>query len=119
MNQTDPKREFVRRFCLGYIQRLREILKANPPIGSPCASCAFAPKTDRWVGFMSTIWHLIKAVSDNQPFYCHWNMQRVDGNYKPDPSNMIPCANYEALKNCPGVKEALKEAALASEPLEE
>lgn len=113
-----PQREFVRRFCLGYIKRLREILKRNPPKNSPCSSCAFAPKTDRWVGFMSTIWHLIQAATNGRPFYCHRNMPKVNGNYRPDLTKMIPCANYEAIKHCEKeMDEALREAALASEPL--
>lgn len=115
----DRKREYVRRFCLEYIRRLREILRRNPPKGTPCASCAFSPKTDRWVGFMSTIWHLIQAVTNGQPFYCHRNMPKVNGNYTPDPANMIRCANYEAIKDRPEVKGALKEAALASGPLQD
>ena len=119
MVTSDPKREFVRRFCVGYMRRLREILKRNPPKDSPCASCAFAVKTDRWVGFMSTIWHLIQAVTNDRPFYCHRNMPKRNGNYQPDPTNMIPCANYEAIRACPEVQEALKEAAVASEPLQE
>ena len=116
----DPKRECVRRFCLEYIRRLREILKRTQPKGSPCSSCAFVIKTDRWVGFMSTIWQLIQAATNGRPFYCHRNMPKVNGNYKPDPTKMIPCANYEAIKHCEAeLDAALREAAVASEPLHE
>lgn len=115
---STPERRFIQRFCQGYIERLREILKRNPPKGSPCASCAFVVKTDRWVGFMSTVWQLIQAATNGRPFYCHRNMPKVNGNYKPDPAKMIPCANYEAIRHCEKeMDDALREAAVASEPI--
>lgn len=115
-----PERRFIHRFCQGYMDRLREILKANPPKDSPCSSCAFVIKTDRWVGFMSTCWQLMQAATGGRPFYCHRNMPKVNGNYKPDLAKMIPCANYEAIRHCEKeMDQALREAAAESEPLDE
>jgi hypothetical protein len=112
---SEETRNGVRRFCRLYIEGLRKILKANPPKESPCHSCAFAPKTDSWQGFESTIWHLIQAATGEKPFYCHRNMPRVNGNYKPDPAKMIPCANYEAIRNRPDeLDRVLREAAVDS-----
>lgn len=117
MLTNNPERRFVRRFCELYIQKLRELLKKNPPKDSPCSTCAFAPRTDSWEGFDATIWGLIQAVMHRRPFYCHKNMKTVDGEYKPDLSKAIPCAGYEAIRHCPEAADAIMEAAVESEPM--
>jgi hypothetical protein len=119
MLTNSPERAFVRRFCHLYIQKLRAILAKNPPKGNPCDSCAFAPHTDSCDGFESTIWNLIQAMQKGAPFYCHRNLETVNGDYvkKPGLKGMIPCNNYEAIRHCPDVERALKEAAVESEPI--
>lgn len=119
MLTNNPERGFVRRFCQLYIDKLRAILAKNPPKGHPCESCAFAPHTDSWAGFESTIWDLIQAMQKGANFYCHRNLETVDGEYvkKPGLKGMIPCNNYEAIRRCPEVEKALIEAAVESEPM--
>jgi hypothetical protein len=107
----------VHQFCKGFMDRLRKLLKKNPPKESPCHSCAFAPSTDRWVGFQSTVWELIQAHTNSRPFYCHRNMPTVNGNYRPDPANMIRCANYDAIEHLSEeIDTAMREAAMESAP---
>jgi hypothetical protein len=113
-----PEPDLVKRFCEGYIRRLRKILKRNPPKDRPCSHCAFNPKTDSEVGFLSTVWSLMQAAMNDRPFFCHRNMPTVDGEYKPDPTKMIPCANYQAIRHCDKeIDQAMKDAAVESEPL--
>lgn len=117
MLTNNQDRRFVRRFCELFIQKLRALLKKNHPKESPCSSCAFAPTTDSWEGFDSTCWHMMQALMHKRPFYCHRNMETVNGEYKPDPSNLIPCAGYEAVRNCPEALDAIRDAAIESEPI--
>jgi len=110
-------RKMVRRFCEIYIQGMRKLLKLTPPKESPCSTCAFAPRTDTWDGFESTIWGMIQATEKGLPFYCHRNLETVDGDYKrhEDLSKMIPCAGYEAVRHSPELRRVLEDAAIGSE----
>ena len=107
----DVKRREVRKFGKAFINGLRQLVKKHPPEKSPCASCAFAPHTDKWDGFLSTMNELVKAVMNEKPFYCHRNMDKSGDEYHPDWDNMIPCENYEAIRERPEVKEILIKAA--------
>lgn len=89
------------------------ILKEYRPNNPPCSTCAFAPRTDDWEGFEATVWGLMQAVTQDRPFYCHRNMETVDGEYKLDVENMVPCGGYEAIRHLPETKRALMDAACA------
>lgn len=118
MLTNGPECRFVRRFCELYIQKLRALLARNLPKDVPCSTCAFAPKTDSWEGFEATIWGLIQAVMHRREFYCHRNMESVDGEYKIDLTKALPCAGYEAIRHCPEALDAIQEAAVESEPMQ-
>lgn len=106
-------REVAHEFCRETIQRLRLLLKKNPPKDPPCSSCAFAPMTDEWDGFEATVYGLMLALEKKKPFLCHRNMETVDGEYKLDMENAIPCGGFEAIKDQPGWRTAIVEAACA------
>lgn len=112
------RRRLIRRFCELFVEKARVLLRATPPRTSPCHSCAFGARSEKWVGFEKTIYNVMQAVQHDRPFYCHRNMKKVDGEYvaPADLAGMIPCANYEAIRGRPEVIEAIEDAATESDP---
>ncbi len=72
----------------------------------PCHTCAFNPATDSWRGADTTAIALMRAIANDQPFYCHEPFERVKSGWKFDPAKAELCGGYAAVVGDPATKDA-------------
>jgi hypothetical protein len=116
-------RAIVRRLCETAIAGYRAVLKEYsaptyarwPTARRPCHTCAFNPGTDAWDGFDSTVLNLAAAIAKGEPFYCHENLPRINGQWYPTPGlkGMQLCAGWAVIMRQPATKEVFARAICA------
>lgn len=95
-----------------YAKRLKDERKRWPGQRLPCESCAFRTSTDTWPGFEKTVISFIRALAQDQVFYCHQKMiEPEDGGeyiptYKKLANGMVvpamdPCAAWFTFMSNP------------------
>jgi len=57
-------------------RRAPGLFEARPEWRRPCHSCAFAPSTDAWQGWDTTVLNLVQALEQGVPFWCHEPLPR-------------------------------------------
>lgn len=111
----------VRKILRAFVWELRKILKRVGPgvyrrcpnMRRPCSTCAFNPSTDSWQGADATAFNLHEAISKDQVFYCHENMQKGPGGWDPSTApELLPCAGWMAIVGEPETRTAFLRAAL-------
>lgn len=80
--------------------RLKRLRVKHPNHASPCETCAFRSSTDGFAGFELTVINLCAALADDRTFYCHKDLEIVDGEYMPDPK-AEPCIGWMILQSDP------------------
>lgn len=116
-------RALVERVLQRFMHHLRVILKRNAPAviatfpdcRRPCHTCAFNQSTDRWKGWDSTAYGLMRAIAADQPFYCHEPFNRTKkthGDWIYDPAKAYLCAGYAMVIRDPEAKLAFTRAAI-------
>lgn len=101
-----------------FVRELRAILKRRAPAQRaqfpnqrpPCHTCAFNPQTDSWRGADATAFALLRALEEDQPFYCHEPFERTKTGWVFDRDKAILCAGYGMVIGDPDVKQAFVRA---------
>ena len=118
--QRRRDRSAMRHLMLETIGGMRALLRRRgpemrqrfPKSAGPCATCAFTPSTDSWSGMDATVWGLVQAIRNDQPFYCHEGMPIRGGEYRPEPGHHYSlCGGYAMIVGDPDAKLAFARAA--------
>lgn len=123
----------VRRVLGLFMAELRGIFKRHagvyyrrfPDAPRPCHTCAFNPSTDRMRGADTTAVHMMNALRDGRPFFCHARLPYTKAEGWTIPTEQLrerwltpltqPCAGWWLVKDDPDAANAFFVAAMKSD----
>ncbi len=120
--KTAGQRAAVAKHLRGFMRKALPVLKTNyqqfyaihKRKRRPCGTCAFAPKTWSWRGFLATTYALMESVErpGDKSFICHDNQPRHCDDMM-DPKRAVVCMGFLLTGHDKDVQQAAREAHLA------
>lgn len=96
-------------------RRLPDDRRRFPKARPSCRTCAFNPAMKGLEGWDSTTMHVINAIRDCRPFYCHAPLRPGETSYRRHAKPKL-CAGFAViLGDLPAARQALCEAAIDME----